>query len=328
MAAVNHKRLLLILLLVRRRRRRRLRQRRFWVRNIFQTRRTRGEFHSLVDEMRLGDHQSFYRYFHMSPQRFNHLLSLVGPTITLQTTNFREPIPAGERLAITLRYLVTGDSMQTVSFSYRVGHSTVCGIIDSTCDAIWNALYQEYLRRPSSQEEWKQLSADYEHLWNLPHCVGAIDGKHVVIQAPASSVSSFYNYKGTFSIVLLAVCDAWYCFTLLDIGNYGRHSDGGVLANSTFGQAMKRGSLSLPNPEPLTGQRLPIPYFFVGYSAFPLKTYMLRPYPGKFLPESKQISTIAYLELAGLLRTPLELWQRSLGFFGGRLLLIQPRQPR
>ena len=52
---------------------------------------------------------------------------------------------------------------------------------------------------------------------------------------------------------------------------------------------MEQNSLSLPNPEPLSGQRSPVPYFFVGDSAFPLKTYMLRPYPGKFLPENKQI---------------------------------------
>ena len=165
MAAVNRRCLLLILLLVRRRRQRKRRPRRFWVRSIFQTRSTRGDFHSLISEMRLGDHYCFYRYFHMSPQRFNHLLSLVGPTITHQTTDFCKPISAGERLAITLWYLVTGDSMQTISFSYRIGHSTVCGIIDSTCHAIWNVLYQEYLRRPSSQKEWKQVNADFEQLF-------------------------------------------------------------------------------------------------------------------------------------------------------------------
>ena len=63
-----------------------------------------------------------------------------------------------------------------------------------------------------------------------------------MMQVPANSGSNFYNYKGTFSIILLAVCDAQYCFTLLDIGDIGRQSDGGVLANSAFGQSLESGS--------------------------------------------------------------------------------------
>ena len=179
--------------------------------------------------------------------------------------------------------------MQTISFNYRVGHSTVCGIIGSTCDFLWETLSPEYLRSPASKLEWKRVSEGFNKTWNLPHCVGSIDGKHIMIQAPANSGSSFYNYKGQFSIVLLAVCDSNYCFTLVDIGDTGRQSDGGVLKNSAFGKAMERGTLSLPYPDPLPGQTDLIPYFFVGDAAFPLKTDLLRPFPGKFLPENKQI---------------------------------------
>ena len=40
----------------------------------------------------------------MTPERFAHLLSLVGPSLTHQTTSFRQPIQADEQLAITLQY--------------------------------------------------------------------------------------------------------------------------------------------------------------------------------------------------------------------------------
>lgn len=85
------------------------------------------------------------------------------------------------------------------------------------------------------------------------------------------------------------MCDAKYCFILLDIGDAGRDSDGSAFRNSALRQAMEHGLLSLPAADKLPGHTSPVPYYFVGDSAFPLKLYMLRPYPGRFLPEVKRI---------------------------------------
>ena len=57
-----------------------------------------GEYHVVIAEMRLGDHENFYKYFHVTQQRY--LLSFVGPMITCQNTTFRQAISPGERLAM------------------------------------------------------------------------------------------------------------------------------------------------------------------------------------------------------------------------------------
>ena len=97
-----------------------------------------------------------------------------------------------------------------------------------------------------------------------------------------SSGSLYYNYKGTFSIVLLAVVDAHYRFRVVDIGAYGKNSDGGTLAASAFGSALRQGTLNLPGDAPLPGAENvgSIPHVFLADEAFPLRRNLLRPYPG------------------------------------------------
>ena len=85
----------------------------------------------------------------MSPQGFDHLLSLVGSSIKKSDTNFRKAIPPAECVAITLRSLASGESQHSLSFLFRVGRSAISRIIIETLDAIYASLSDTYLTLPA-----------------------------------------------------------------------------------------------------------------------------------------------------------------------------------
>ena len=113
---------------------------------------------------------------------------------------------------------------------------------------------------PSTSQDWITTNEQFERLWNFP------------------------NYKGTHSIVLLAVCDAQYRFTF-DVGDGGRFSHGGVLIHS-LGRSLESHELVLPAPRQLPGVETVATLLFFGDGHFSSKS---RPHPGKHLYQSRAI---------------------------------------
>ena len=179
------------------------------------------------------------------------------------------------------RYLATGSSFQDLALQFYRGKSTVGEIIQSTCEVIWSRLQPTFMPEPT-EETWKGISQCYMELWSLPNCIGSIDGKHVRVRCFNNTGSTYFSYKGYFSVVLMAVADADGMFTTIDVGNFGRNSDA-VFRRSAVGQLLSRDRLNIPQAKPLPGDtnNEPFPYYFVGDEAFPLLPYLIRPYPKK-----------------------------------------------
>jgi len=154
---------------------------------------------------------------------------------------------------------------------------TVGLIVRIVCEVIWGWLGPLIMPEPS-QDIWKSSAGKFRDLWHFPNCLAAIDGKHVSIQCSIKGGSLYFKYNWFHSTVLLALVDAQYKFLTIDVGSYGKNSDGNIFSKSVIGKKLQTGTLNIPPNTPLVENAVPMPYFIVGDEAFPLKTYLLCPY--------------------------------------------------
>ncbi|KAF2889365.1 hypothetical protein ILUMI_16808, partial [Ignelater luminosus] len=92
-------------------------------------------------------------------------------------------------------------------------------------------------------------------------------------------------------VLLLAMCDARYKFTYINVGANERVSDAGIFQQSSLCRAMQavHNPLNLPKPQPLPGQNSVVPYVIIGDDAFPLGKHLLKPYPQRSMSDSSKI---------------------------------------
>ena len=98
---------------------------------------------------------------------------------------------------------------------------------------LYGMLFHQHTFQNQKKEDWKNIAGAFYQRWNFPNCLGG---------------SLYYNYKGTFSLNLMALVDANYNFTYINIGDYGSNADGSVLKNCELGKAFLNNELDVPDP--------------------------------------------------------------------------------
>lgn len=277
----------LLVLLYQRRRRRRRRQ--LWVRPWISRRQIFGHYDTLIGELDRESHGDFANYMRMEPAMFHEILLRLTPRLTKQDTNFRRALEPGLKLAITLRFLATGNSYHSLAYSFRVPHNTISMFLGEVCEAIVAEYGDEVVSLPTSEDGWRDLAEKFGSRWNFHHAIGAIDGKHISIKAPKNSGTLYHNYKGFFSVILLAVVDADYKFIWVDVGANGSTSDCAVFNQSDLKAALETGTLGLPPQTALPGDDTPIPHFLIGDDAFPLRQWLMKPFSSRHLSDEERI---------------------------------------
>ena len=264
--------------------------RKIWVRNWISRRPELGLYDRLMVELRNEDTRAFQNFMRMPPAMFDAVVERLTPALTKKNTHWRAPLDPGLKVALTLRHLASGAKYRDMQYAWRVPHNTICVVVREVCMAIIEEYQEELLKAPQNDEDWRQITDDWMRRWNFPHVIGAIDGKHVACKAPANTGSDYYNYKGFFSIILLAVVTSDYKFLWIDVSGKGSTSDAHLYNASVLREALQMNDIvGFPQPDPIPGDTEDVPYFLVGDDAFALRTYMMKPYSSKELTRKQRI---------------------------------------
>lgn len=262
-----------------------------WVRPYLLRRPQYGHYETLMMELEREDAVLYKNFLRLDAAMFHDLVDKVTPYIQKKVTYFRKPLEPALKVAVTLRFLATGDSFKTLGFQFRVAPNTISCFVPQVCRAIVAAYGDTELKMPNNAEEWKKVGYGFHKRWNFPHALGALDGKHIRVRNPPRSGSRYFNYKKYYSIVMLAVADSNYKFLYMEVGAVGSESDGGIYAQSKLAELMEDNKANFPPPEVLPDDPsgVSVPYFLLGDDAFSLKPYMMKPYPTRNLTRAQRI---------------------------------------
>ena len=146
-------------------------KRTIWFRKWLTRRPDLGQYARLMDKLKKEDVKGFRNFLRMDYEIYQEILTRIEHRINPKKSMYRKPLTAGIKLAITLRYLASGDSYHSLMYGFRVAHNTISKVIRQVCDAIVAEFAEEVIPCPQTPKEWKNIANQFRDRWQLHNCV-------------------------------------------------------------------------------------------------------------------------------------------------------------
>ena len=234
----------------------------------------------------------FKKTFRVTRATFLYILSHIRHRLDRQTVT-EEPISPELRLALCLYRVGRGDYYFTFAEMSGLGVSSACTIVQEVSqalvDCMWSKSIPHYM--PKSEEDFKNKIVDMEELWQFPCCWAAVHCCHIPMKCPPGGLESckeYHNFKNFYSIVLMALVDSHYRFVWASCGFPGNSHNALVFKSTDLWRRIQEGYI------PQMGKSIDdviIPPVIVGDSAFPMCTWLMKPFTNATLsPEQRNLN--------------------------------------
>ncbi|CAN7975793.1 unnamed protein product [Ixodes persulcatus] len=217
---------------------------------------------------------NFKACFQVMPCTFRYIVDVCRPTMQRETTNMRTPIIVEKRVAIALYKLCSTAEDRTIGYLFGVGRATVNIVYREFCRTIVAKLEESTVAMVRQSELYNHM-LEFEAVCGFPSAIGALDGCHLAVSPPKDQDCDYRNYKGWYSIILLAIVDHRYTFRYVNVGSPGKCHDAHVYRNSRLPALLS----SLRAETPLVVNGTAVPPIVLCDQAFPLTPNLMKPFP-------------------------------------------------
>ena len=128
----------------------------------------------------------------MNYQSFKSLVDAIAPQVVKKSTKMRSAISVSERLALTIRFLATGESFRSLEYQFRISRRAISYIDLEVRRAIYSEFSGSCLTFPKSEDEWRQieLSSLCRHTRWKAYCHGSMRFRILLLQLQRNSLNS------------------------------------------------------------------------------------------------------------------------------------------
>lgn len=222
--------------------------------------------------------RQFKDNFRLQKSTFTSLLHHIGPYLERTDTRFRRSIPVEKRVALALYALGSSSELRTLGNLFGVGKSTAGEMLHEFCTTLVDNFFHTFIQFPSTNEEVKKTTNDFQISSGYPMCLGALDGSHISIKPPLGFEVDYFNYKKYHSVVLLGVVNSSLSFTYVNVGAPGRSNDSSVFARSNLAEVIQHPTYS---NHYMMINNVKIQSHLIADSAFALAPTLMKPFPSK-----------------------------------------------
>ncbi|XP_010260062.1 PREDICTED: putative nuclease HARBI1 [Nelumbo nucifera] len=237
------------------------------------------------------DSDKFESILKVSRNTFNYICSLVKEDMMAKPSNFvgtnGKPLSINDQVAIALRRLSSGESLLTIGDSFGINQSTVSQVTWRFVEAM-EERGLHHLQWPATEAEMAEIKSKFERIRGLPNCCGAIDTTHIMMCLPSmdSSNNVWFDREKNHSMVLQAIVDPEMRFRDIVTGWPGSMNESMVLRSSGFFKLCEKGK-RLNGKKIELSEGSEVREYIIGDVAFPLLPWLVTPYHGKELSETR-----------------------------------------